>query len=260
MYFEEHDAIFTALVAVLAIVGSYLAGVRGAKIQAKSGQDQASAARDAAEIAAEAQHVAALWNARQAQVAEFIRSVRELRRTSDHLFFSEEEGLLESAYNAYQEMHLRKVEIELTALKDVVDAADAVTKMAEAYWKYAHTGGPVMVADLALQQLGLGVDDYETMRAASRARRALTAEGISFMERRQALLDVPGLSRVHAARLALNTEDPGPSIEESKTAVGRLLDQKLAALVDVARTMLRSEDDVAPAVPPQRRWWQRASA
>ncbi|MFF7774940.1 hypothetical protein ACFZCG_10960 [Streptomyces tanashiensis] len=39
------------------------------------------------------------------------------------------------------------------------------------------------------------------------------------------------------------------------------LDAEVDALVAAARSMLKSEDDVTPAVPAQRRrWWRRAAA
>ncbi|MFF5767036.1 hypothetical protein ACFY8F_31460 [Streptomyces tanashiensis] len=91
-YFEEHDAIFAALVALLAIGGSYVAGVRGAKIQANGGRDQAAAAREAAQIAAEAQRVAALWTVRQVQVAECINQTREVLEATHQLYLQEPEG------------------------------------------------------------------------------------------------------------------------------------------------------------------------
>ncbi|MFC8177210.1 hypothetical protein, partial [Streptomyces sp. NPDC057325] len=127
-YFEDNPEIFAALMAAIAIVGGLIGSIIGAKIQANGGRDQAAAAREAAKIAAEAQHVAALWSVRQAQVAEFIHSLREVRRVSmlyyDHHATTADLGT--QLREAQQALGRRRAEIELIVPETVVLAAKEV--------------------------------------------------------------------------------------------------------------------------------------
>ncbi|WP_314612472.1 hypothetical protein [Streptomyces stackebrandtii] len=261
-YFEDNPEIFAALVAAIAIVGGLLGSVVGAKIQAKSGMDQAAAAREAAKIAAEAQRVAALWNVRQVQVAEFIRSVRETVRMSNHIFWAYDADSRQETDAAYQELNLRMAEIELIAPQGVVDAAAELTQAAHDCWDLARSRGPAESAKLVLARLVFSPDN-QTAEAAMAAQLVLQPDvDMSYDERRRVLLDLPGLSEahvVHLLRSSRRVEDPGtPPLQELRAEAAATLEAKMPVLVEAAREMLRSEDDVAPAVPRQRRrtWWR----
>ncbi|MEU9089748.1 hypothetical protein [Streptomyces sp. NPDC048428] len=254
-YFEGKPELFAALVAAIAIVG----GVVGAKMQANGGRAQAAAAREAAEIAAEAQRVATLWSVRQVQVAEFVQSVREAVRLSDRFYLEPDGGELQNrAHAAYQTASLKKAEIELIASRGVVNAAQAVLLSASEYSSAARSGGPTAYAELTLLRLIFDGED-QTARAASAANMALNAgSGMSYAPRLELLLAVPGLSEAQAHRLARDSNEPGRR-DQTREDLTRDLDEKLTTFVDAARTMLKSEDDIAPAVPPQHRQWRRVA-
>ncbi|MER7540227.1 hypothetical protein ABTX77_36430 [Streptomyces sp. NPDC097704] len=249
-YFEEHDAIFAAVVAAVGIVGA----VVGAKIQANGGRDQAAAAREAAKIAAEAQHVAALWNVRQVQIADFIRNARELRRLLDRYYEEDPGGWLgDEAKAIRQGIDTKFAEIELIAVKAVVDAAGDVRSSIESYMDEAVTGGWEGRARLALRNLSFS-DDENVSRAAIRASQGFNESDRD--TRLQLLRAVPGLSIQHA-RLLASTAGSLRWLDERNRKT-EIFEQRLAVLVEAARVMLRAEGDVAPA-PPQRRWWRRAA-
>ncbi|MGW8767836.1 hypothetical protein ACWGN5_35730 [Streptomyces sp. NPDC055815] len=208
-YFEDNPEIFTGLVAVLALIGALLGSVIGAKIQANGGRDQAAAAREAARIAAEAQRVAALWTVRQVQIAEFVRSVRELMQLYGRLYTENDAGLYGQVTAAYQAVTLRKAEIDLIASGDVAAAADAVLRSADTFVGEARHGG--LMARLEMT--------------------ALRSTG------------VPGIT------------GPWPL---QRHADAQVLNDALAAFIEAARALLKSEEDVAPTVPQRRRWWRAA--
>ncbi|MCX5232918.1 hypothetical protein [Streptomyces sp. NBC_00233] len=258
-YFEENHEIFAALVAFLAIGGGLLGSVIGAKIQANGGRDQAAAAREAAQTAAEAQRVAALWSVRQVQTAEFIRSVRELVWSSNRLFEVLDSDSQTQAEAARQALGLRVAEIELVVPRDVMTTAHAVYESAVQYWDLAWTASPLLSAERNLRLLA-GSNDPETGRAALEAIRVLYDDGASHLARLGALTAVPGLPHHQVVLLVENRRDPEPSVWHQKDEAGRALNERMDELVTAARAMLRSEDDVAPAVPEQRRrWWPSGS-
>ncbi|MFF9147200.1 hypothetical protein ACF1BN_20310 [Streptomyces sp. NPDC014861] len=261
-YFEDNPEIFAALVAAIAILGGLLGSVIGAKIQANGGRAQADAAQKAAEIAAEAQRVAALWNVRQLQVAEFIRCVREAVATSQRLYEAEpdDQELRQLVHAAYQAIEFKAAELILIATEEVVNVVEATLLAAEELEQEAMDSGPTAHAEAVFTRLYLS-RDMETARAARVAQNVLNAEtGETYESRTRALRGVPGLSETLAHELAVNSGG-GNRLQWIETG-GRksnVLEEKLAELVRATRTMLRSEDDVAPATPePRRRWWRAA--
>ncbi|MFE5106002.1 hypothetical protein [Streptomyces sp. NPDC056663] len=265
-YFEGKPEIFAALVALLVGVGAVL----GAKIQANGGRDQAAAAREAAKIAAEAQHVAALWTVRQVQVAEYMQRVREVERLIERLYTEDSSnGELEARLGeAEQAMDQKQAELELIASEAVVEAA---MKLREAVWharSYAVKTGPLRYAQLVIY-IQMDSDDPGDVAIAQQAREAV--EELHAAKRQGNRMEI---ERAHRqARVALCeveaiTNDLASSALPKFAENGWLLEQdsgqfsllrKMETLVSAAREMLRSEDNVAPTVPPQRRWWRRAA-
>ncbi|MFJ6252879.1 MULTISPECIES: hypothetical protein [unclassified Streptomyces] len=265
VFFEGHAAFFAVVVPIAAIAGSYFAGVRGAKIQAKGGRVQAAAAREAAEIAAEAQRVAALWTIRQVQIAEFIHSARELVRLSLLLYRvadDDVEATRDRCETAYQAMSLRSAEIRLIAPKTVVEAGQKTATAARAVLDHARQRSPVFRARRELTDLVL--TDYGTSGAAAHAAiRALDEESGDYSAVEEALSAVPGLSARHVSVLSTHCFEATSleALSQSLDEVDREFGKSLAAMVDAARELLKSEDDVAPTVPEQRRrWWRHNSA
>ncbi|MFE5511658.1 hypothetical protein ACFQ9J_13695 [Streptomyces sp. NPDC056529] len=258
-YFEEHATFFGVAVPILAVVGSFAGSWAAGWMQARGGRDQAAAAREAATIAAEAQRVAALWTVRQTQVAEFVQGVREVVRLYDRFFLEPDTSdLYFQVEAANQDVSLKKAEIELIASSIVVDAAQAVLVSVVEYSSMARTGGPASYAELILLRLILS-DEEEVARAAGTAQSALQeGSGFSYRDRLALLEAVRGISPRQAQRLAHAANHPGQLGEVREDAI-RDLDEKLTAFVSAAREMLRSEDDVAPAAPEQRRRWRRAA-
>ncbi|MFD8009556.1 hypothetical protein [Streptomyces sp. NPDC058955] len=261
-YFEDNPEIFAALVAAIAILGGLLGSVMGARIQANGGRDQAAAAREAAEIAAEAQRVAALWSVRQLQVAEFIRSVREMMSVYNGMYRSDDDAESRRARvdAASKEMALREAEIRLIAPAKVAHAATEVSRAAKKAGVGAMRWGPLAGGRVALRRLCDSEDDAVRHEARA-ARRVLDDESSSRTARRQALSAVEGLSGEHIRRLSEPPTKPTQRIVEGKDAHQREVDAKMARLVNAAREMLKSEDDVPPALPApkQRRGWWRAT-
>ncbi|MER7540228.1 hypothetical protein ABTX77_36435 [Streptomyces sp. NPDC097704] len=255
-YFEDNPEIFAALVAALAIVGSYLAGVRGAKIQANGGLDQAAAAREAAQIAAEAQRVAALWTVRQTQVAAFIEGVREVRHVSD-LFYEQDvaaSDLNAQLREAQKLLGRRRAEIELIVSEDVVVAAHEVIESLNRLVVLGRIAGPGEYFRLALNRQMFGddpaesalarqaIDALDALRAAAEAGDVMTPSEQARMLRRAAQdVAATGASFATGAIVAGSAFTPGmaASVAEHRDD----LDAKMAVLVDAARAMLRSGED-----------------
>ncbi|WP_031002169.1 hypothetical protein [Streptomyces sp. NRRL F-5727] len=253
-YFEDNPDVFAALVAAVAILGGLLGSVIGARIQANGGRDQAAAAREAARIAAEAQRVAALWNVRQAQIAEFVRSARELTAVCEGMYRSDDDAESRRARvdAASREMVLREAEIRLVAPAKVADAASEVTRATKKACLGAMRWGPLAGGRVALKRLCNSEDDAVRHEARA-AMRVLDDESSSRTARRQALSAVEGLSGEHVRRLSEPPTKPTQRIVEGMRAHQREVDSKMTKLFNAAREMLRSEDDVAPAAPEQRR-------
>ncbi|MFE6853938.1 hypothetical protein ACFVDH_24475 [Streptomyces sp. NPDC057674] len=276
-YFEDNPEIFAALVAVLAIVGSYLAGVRGAKIQAKGGRDQAAAAREAAEIAAKAQRVAALWSIQQVQIAEYIQRVRDARRLISR-FYQEDCLNGEAEALARELMHAldqKLAEIELIASETVVTAATKVNdELQFALMIAIDTGQPYYVQMMVREQLrSPDPGDTATAQQAQEdvAELFAVARRVDLGEAGDAALDgawrrarfslgqISGVSEELITRVLPDLALSGWPREQDTGEFS--VDRKTQALVAAARRMLRHEDDVAPTVPQQRRrWWRRAAS
>ncbi|MFJ5708335.1 hypothetical protein [Streptomyces sp. NPDC093105] len=253
-YFEDNPDVFAALVAAIAILGGLLGSVIGAKIQANGGRDQAAAAREAARIAAEAQRVAALWNVREVQIAEFVRSAREMMAVCEAMYRSDDDAESRRARvdAASKEMVLREAEIRLVAPAKVADAASEVTRATKKACLGAMRWGPLAGGRVALKRLCNSEDDAVRHEARA-AMRVLDDESSSRTARRQALSAVEGLSGEHIRRLSEPPTKPTQRIVEGMRAHQREVDSKMTKLFNAAREMLRSEDDVAPAAPEQRR-------
>ncbi|MEU7022766.1 hypothetical protein ABZ990_19205 [Streptomyces sp. NPDC046203] len=249
-YFEDNPEIFAALVAAIAILGGLLGSIIGAKIQANGGRDQAAAAREAAWIAAEAQRVAALWSVRQLQAAQFVRSVRELRRLG-RLYGQDPNNadLRGQGRELLQAVTLKGAEIELTAPDHVVAAAKDLVATAVYNYNMDRRAGPVEHAEEALVGL-CGSADEETAAAAHRAHDTIRPQApVPHEERLRLLLAVPGLSVQHAHRLA---NDPEIEYRYQDLSASNL-ERALSTFVAAVREVLRSEDDVAPTAPVQHR-------
>ncbi|MFH8628218.1 hypothetical protein ACH4A8_41125 [Streptomyces vietnamensis] len=118
-----------------------------------------------------------------------------------------------------------------------------------------HQYAPVMHARRALARLTLDRDD----RVAESARILEWGEGDP--DRSETLRNlVPGLSDGHIYYLVANARTSEDYIVDLRNTNLREFHAAMSALVREARTMLKSEDDVAPTVPEQRRWWQRVFA
>lgn len=265
-YFEDNPEILAALVAGIAVAGGLVGSVIGGKIQANGGRDQAAAAREAAQIAAEAQRVAALWTVRQIQAAAFIRSVREARRLSE-MFYKQnavEDGLDVQLREARQDVAQKRAEIELVVPLAVLRAAGEVAETLDSMTAFAEIAGPgtYFTDDLNIQALS---PNRSQSRLAGQALNALDAlRAVDSSGRPDRFTDA--MAAVRAATNA--TVQQAVSVTAyvlrprfpSEVAENReRLNEKLALLIDAARAMLRSEDDIAPAVPPQRRRWRPAA-
>lgn len=269
-YFEDNPEIFAALVAAIAILGGLLGSVIGAKIQANGGKAQAVAAQKAAEIAAEAQRVAALWSVRQVQVAEFIQRVREVQRISE-LFYVRDvvaDGLGAQLRTGYSAMIHTLAELQLIAHSSVVEAADAVSEALDEVVDLATAAGPGQYVRGLLVDRVFSVDDAESVLAhraldlldellAARAGDDSAAINRAQARSYSALSDVSGITPEQAlcTRFLVGESE----LVRQKGEVTERVAEKMTTLVETAREMLRSEDDVAPTVTaPQRRRWQRA--
>ncbi|WP_123083447.1 hypothetical protein [Streptomyces sp. ADI95-16] len=253
-YFEDNPDIFTALVAALAICGSYLAGVRGAKIQAGGGRDQAAAAREAAQITADAQRVAALWTVRQVQLAELIRSADTLVEVCDRFWIDGGDDLAGQVSAASAAVSSRWNEVRLIVTESVVQAAGELARSAMTVEENAQRFAPVMSARNVLSRIveddphvGHEIDEVLAME-------------VSQGHRARALANLIGDLTEEQAHHIVAYDGPSEVMLRRTAEVRREFTVALNALVHEARTMLRSEDDVVPAVPQQRRrWWQRAA-
>ncbi|MER7540229.1 hypothetical protein ABTX77_36440 [Streptomyces sp. NPDC097704] len=250
-YFEGKPEFLTAVAAVIAIVGAIV----GAKIQANSGRAQAAAAREAAEIAAEAQRVAALWTVRQGQLAEFVRSARKLRNLCEQLWSVDDETLGDAVSSASEEMSLLWAEVQLTGTEAVVKASGEFASAALEVEAAAHEYAPALHARAALRRITANNDDL-----GAEVQRILEMTESSFEYQIERLCDtVPTFSREQAAHVVINGRLNSDVFYEERNLVGRAFNEALRVLVRESRVMLRSDSDVVPTVPTQRRWWQRAA-
>ncbi|MFE6853940.1 hypothetical protein ACFVDH_24485 [Streptomyces sp. NPDC057674] len=236
-----------------ALVAAFIGSLGGGWIQARGGRAQAAAAQKAAEITAEAQRVAGLWNVRQVQVAEFIRSIREATQSAErHYREGYEPPLRDEVRGAFREAALRKAEVQLVASREVMSAAETVMGCADELMSAVRRNWPYSYAETMLVEL-LNHEDEAIRDRASTAQRICEEPGTSFRERKDAFL-AAGLPARFAGRLAQGSRPP---VGEIRRELRGAVDAALLALVEATRLMLRSDDDVPPSVPRQRRWWRR---
>ncbi|MFF2306015.1 hypothetical protein ACFVVP_26350 [Streptomyces sp. NPDC058128] len=261
-YLVENPEILGALVA--AFIGS----LGGGWVQAKGGHAQAKAAQKAAEIAAEAQRVAALWTVRHVQMAEFIQLAREVQRVTES-FYSENEtdGSLTLRVNEAQDALFRKqAEIDLIVPNSVVQAAIAVVDCLTRLVTIEPIVGQAEFFRVALSEVARGNDRGAAQRARE-AESALQAWHRAGDSDDRDALTAAYTSASEAVREAIAVTDEQVAIIMASStrshwpwqrdqARGALSDRSLE-LLTAAREMLKSEDDLAPAV--QRRWWRRNS-
>ncbi|MFF9344910.1 hypothetical protein ACF1CG_34795 [Streptomyces sp. NPDC014773] len=262
-YFEDNPEIFAALVAAIGILGGLLGSIIGAKIQANGGRDQAAAAREAAQIAAEAQRVAALWAARQLQIAQFIQSARDVVDVCNRYYEDGDDGSLTfHLHDAVKVMRLKSHEVELVAPKEFVEAAQQVLRAVDGYSSEATMHGETGHAHLLIRRLLTG-EDEDVARAARAAEHAVLHggnEGMDYAVRLQRIAAVPGISEKRA-HLLLQDWESDPRWNARLNNGRKVFEEKLRGAIRAGRAALRSEDDFAPAVPEQRRrrWLRRAA-
>ncbi|MFE5941545.1 hypothetical protein [Streptomyces sp. NPDC056480] len=270
-YFEENNEIFAALVAALAILGGLLGSVIGAKIQANGGRDQAAAAREAAAIAAEAQRVAALWTVRQVQIAEYIQGVRKVDRLACQYYLEDSaDGALRMQLDEVQEdLSLKQAELELVAPTSVVHATRNLMFSINKIVQVSASEGPgayryhAVHSQTSNEESNVSALARQAVYALNNLRRAsesgdLAAREAAYQVASQAVCSSMGWTPRQtgiALRYCLNTR----SAEGRRRRAKQGLHEGTDALIEAARTMLKSEDDVAPTVPTQRRRWLRRS-
>ncbi|GGR51677.1 hypothetical protein [Streptomyces roseolus] len=267
-YFEGRPEIFAAVVAAVGIVGA----VVGARIQANGGRAQAAAAREAAQIAADAQREAALWSVRQVRTAEFIQKVREVERICE-LFYSEGDLVGQRVpgklHDAFQEMIQKHAEIALMAPSPVVHATNFVGSAVEDLAELATSAGPGEFLRGALIDMSVSEDpdssskafraidalsELASARLANENRAVLFSR--AFIDATEALRDIPGISDAHIGSAL--TEFPFV-VRDEKLRRKQAVAESGGALVEAARAMLRSEDNVTLVRLPRARRWFRNS-
>ncbi|MFB7609900.1 hypothetical protein [Streptomyces gardneri] len=257
-FFEGHAVFFGVVVPILAIVGSFAGSWAAGWMQARGGRDQAAAAREAAKIAAEAQRVAALWSIRQVQIAEFIRNARELVRVSEELRERPiDADLRRESGTALRAIALCAAEVEVTAPQDVVEAAYALSGTLRDLLDEAQDIGLTSCATDALFEL-CGSSDTATAGAAIEAHRALNDSTLTPEAQSSIVSMVSGLTEEQVRRLVVEVNSP-VDLNQRWVEAANAVTEKLRTFVAGTREMLKSEDDVAPAVPQQRRRWRRNS-
>ncbi|MFC9035077.1 hypothetical protein [Streptomyces arboris] len=271
-YFEENNEIFAAVVAFLAIGGGLLGSVIGARIQANGGRDQAAAAREAAQIAAEAQRVAALWTVRHVLTAEFIQLIRERAEAVHRLYSqSDADGTTQAQIDQAGRAVLRKAaEIELIVPSPVMRAAEDMVSALDKFVATSSVAGPAQYLRVVIGEAMWCVDPVHA-ELAGRARTSLDELGVAAAsgdtERkvralaaadealRAAVADITDAQAQAAVAEAIGGREWLDRKRENEEQVTACLDTLVAA----AREMLKSEDDVAPVVPPQRWRWRWAA-
>ncbi|MFD7555493.1 hypothetical protein ACFV9E_13295 [Streptomyces sp. NPDC059835] len=271
-YFEENNEIFAVLVAFLAIGGGLLGSVIGAKIQANGGRDQAAAAREAAQIAAEAQRVAALWTVRHVLTAEFIQLVRE-RAEAAHRLYSENDadGTVQARIDQAGHAVLRKAaEIELIVPSPVMRAAEDMIRALDKFAATSRVAGPAQYLRVVIGE-AMWCGDPAHVELAGRARTSLGELGAAAVsgDTETKVRALAAADEALRAAVADITDAQAQAAVAEAMGGREWLDRKrgdeeqvtvcLDTLVAAAREMLKSEGDVAPAVPPQRQRWRQAA-
>ncbi|MFC8177212.1 hypothetical protein [Streptomyces sp. NPDC057325] len=254
--FVENTEASSVLVAAAAVLGGLLGSVFGAKIQADGGRAQAEAAREAATIAAEAQRVAALWTVRQVQVAELMRSAHGLYEACNNFWIVDDEEVWVQIGEKSRELALLWAEVNLIATDDVVEASGRLSSATMRFEGVTIECAPVLHARKALDLLLTPEGTSERVEAL----RILTRHEADSEYRVRALQDaVPRLSQMHAERLVSYSHKTDAEIHELRQIHINSFRATQRDLLQAAREMLRSQDDAAPTVPPQRRWRRRAT-
>ncbi|MFH8628217.1 hypothetical protein ACH4A8_41120 [Streptomyces vietnamensis] len=273
-FFEEHAAFFGVVVPILAVVGSFAGSWAAGWVQARGGRDQAAAAREAAKIAAEAQRVAALWSVRQVLIAEYIHETRQATEVIRQLYVrNDEDGELDrQMVESALALNQKRVGLELTATLPVVEAVKEVQEAVSDVSIRARDHGPGLAAYthlLELRRTGGSTRLQEAFDALAAYRTVATdlfsedeARFQAAVEARMRLGRVtPALSGARIDALVSHySRSPDRATTDYNEAHDRLV-EKRGELIRAARAMLRSEDDVAPAVPQQRRrlWWRNSA-
>ncbi|MGW2304999.1 hypothetical protein [Streptomyces sp. NPDC001809] len=269
-FFEGHAAFFAVVVPIVGLVGSFAGSWAAGWMQARGGRDQAAAAREAAAATNEAQRVAALWTVRQVQVAEFVQQARKFLRTSVLLYRGPLDGDLRTEVQEMREgLRLKMAELELIAPAGVDQAVKGLNEALGALHDYAAISGPAHHSYLALHEAAdssdpiFSIPGQAAIAALDEMARDLESGDVAL--RRQvsesatrAVSDVIGISPVKVSQVMWWARQPDPF--DARRNLEGAVEREMASLVAAARVMLRSNDDVAPAVPVQRRWWRRNSA
>ncbi|WP_314612473.1 BAR domain-containing protein [Streptomyces stackebrandtii] len=270
-YFEHNPDLFTGLVALLAIVGTLVAGWVGAKIQANGGREQAAAAREAAAATNEAQRVAALWTVRQVMTVDYINHARENVELSIRMYKeSDEDGTLKRQVDASRiALVQKKVGLELIADAPVVAAVKEVQAAVGEFAQNALKYGPGAYADSLLGKMRTMPSVMAAREALHEAREceldAASTDEAKRGARARALRKVrelePRVSSEQGLQLIRHyMRADGATLDEYREARA-LVQNKTEELIAATRIMLKSEEDVAAEEVPTRRWgWRRRNS
>lgn len=201
--------------------------------------------------------MAALWNVRQVQAAEFIQQVREVSRVAEQLYTEEITAeLTGQVRDACQVMLLKQAEIELVASNAVIVSADVLVKSVEDAVELAQRRGPSRHAQTLLNQLCFH-DDRQVGSRALQVRTALDDLRSSYQAHGSDALmtgfyeavegGVTGLTEDHIRRLRCDMGEP--ELVPLRAAATHDLSVKTTFLIEAARDMLRSNDNVRPTQP-----------
>ncbi|MFH9736533.1 hypothetical protein ACH4MA_02390 [Streptomyces roseolus] len=268
-FFEEHAAFFGVVVPILAVVGSFAGSWAAGWVQARGGRDQAAAAREAAAATNEAQRVAALWTVRQVMTVDYIAYAREHVELSVRMYKeSHEDGALKREADASRITLVQKrVALELVATAPVVAAVKEVQEAIRGLAEHALTYGPGAYADGLLRTMGPRPAVMDAREALHELRERELDAARTDESRSEARVNAlrklremeSDISREqNLALIRYYMRPAGATLDEFKE-VRALFQSKMEELIAEARIMLKSEEDVAPIVPEQRRRWRRNS-
>ncbi|GHG10201.1 hypothetical protein [Streptomyces hydrogenans] len=250
-YFEKHDAIFTALIALTVGLIAYL----GAKAQANGGRAQAAAAREAATIAAEAQRVANLWTVRQVQIAQLVRSASSLRQTCNRLWIVNDEDLADEINVKSEELSVLWSEVRLIATQDVVEEAGRLAANTMKFEELTHQFAPVLHAKAKLYRYF-----PDGTREGDRAMHVMhMSEDVDPEQRAEMLSAAVGsvLSHEEIYHLVAHGRKTDREISDLRDRQRQRCLVAEDSLVHETRAMLRSKEDIEPEASTRRRWRRR---
>ncbi|MEV4949753.1 hypothetical protein [Streptomyces sp. NPDC053755] len=247
---KGNPEVFAAVVALLGIAGGVLGNFIGARIQLRGGRAQADAARDAARITAEAQRLAALWDDRRRETAQFVQKARETAACAETLYERDDEGLqLAAMRTAYLELSQKQAELELIAPEALVRLARRVVAVVESRMDLADDRAPAERVRRRLDAIPAMSPQHV---GAKRALRALHDARLANLARdqsgyaacrsaaRAALAELPHLS--DDDRLLLLDDTYRAHLRARRRDQEESLDAALGELVTAARRLLKSED------------------